>query len=91
MEKSCTESVSTLSSLISSGYSPSTRSTNHRFPSTGVCLIDDRNPSTGLERGLFDQVSAMAMVKSKAGTNPKKVYSAYRVATDNNLPAVEDS
>ena len=83
--------MSTLSSLISSGYSPKARSTNQRFPSTGVFLIDDKNPSTGLDRGLFDQVRAMAIVKSKAGINPIKVYIAYRVARERSLPPVEES
>ena len=53
--------------------------------------MEDKNPSTGLDRGLVDHVRAIAMVKSRAGRNPRKVYTAYKSATDNSLPAVDDS
>lgn len=54
-------------------------------------MIDDRNPSTGLARGLFDQVREIAMVNRRAGTKPRKVYTAYRRATERRRPAVEET
>jgi len=82
------ESVSTLSSRISSGYSPKARSTNHSSPFTGVFFIEERNPSTGLARGLVDQVRPMAIVNKSAGRNPRNVYTAYKRATQRSLPEV---
>jgi hypothetical protein len=53
-------------------------------------LIDDKNPSTGFDKGRVDHVRAIAIVKRRAGRNPKKLYIAYKRAIDKSLPPVED-